>query len=115
MGGIALAAALLGGGLGVTLTPNKSSGGATSGGHCPTVTAIVSGGSGAITYAWTLLSGDPFYALTINSPAAAATDFDFAPVAPGGVATATVRLTITRGAETAHVDCQVRFFNRLTP
>lgn len=113
MGGIALAAALLGGGgLSVSVSPPSSSGGGLTGGHTSPVTAIVAGAVGAVTFAWTQISGD---SLTINSPASATTDFDFTPhPGPGDFAHAVVRVTATNGANSAHADVDVAFRNRST-
>lgn len=112
MGGIALAAALLAGDdVSVSVSPAVASGGGTSGGHVGTVTAFGSGGNGVYSYAWALLIADPDYALTINSPAAAATSFDFSPVAAGDTASAWVQVTVTSDGVTATKNVQVVFVN----
>jgi hypothetical protein len=105
MGGIALAAALLAGDeLSVSVSPPAASGGGTSGGAVAAVTALASGGAGAPSYAWTVLTPDPTYALTINSPAAATTSFTYA----------VVRVTVTDGAESVYRDVDVSFLNNST-
>lgn len=93
MSGIFLAAAIGASGLTVTLSPANVS--RSGGGSAPAMTALPANGSGPYTYTWTVAVPDPNYTLTINSPAAQTTDFNFAPLEPGGVATATVRCTVT--------------------
>lgn len=101
-----------GGGLTVTTSPPSSSGGGTGGtGHCSAMSAVVAGASGAVTYAWTQISGDP---VSILSPTSQTTAFDFVGVNPSERLTATVRVTATNGANTAFHDSDVHYVDRST-
>jgi hypothetical protein len=118
MGGITLAAALLGGGgsgVSVSVSPPSASGGNIAGGFVPAVTAIPAGGNGAFTFAWTVIQHDLNSLVTINSPAAATTSFTFEPVAPGDGAFARVRVTITSGGQSASAEVDVSFLNTSQP
>lgn len=110
MSGIAAILAFGAGTLGVTATPPTSSaGGNTAPFNTPAVTAIPSGGSGSYTYAWTIII-DPG-GLTINSPAAATTNFTYALMGDGDAPLATVRCTVTDTvtAQTQSVDVDVEY------
>lgn len=95
MGGVLMAAAMGSNKLAVSLNPANATTGGTAGGHVQAMTALPSGGSGAYSYAWTVVQADADYPLTINSPAAATTTFDFTDVADGDIAQARVRCTVT--------------------
>lgn len=69
------------------------------------VSAMVTGGTGTISYSWSRLSGDA--AVTANTPSASSTYFS-AVLTRNQVATATFRVTVTRGAETAVADVGVQ-------
>src|SRR5690349_13587182 len=99
--------------LSVSLNPLNVSRGAAVGGHVGPMTAIPSGGSGSYSFAWTVVAPDAVYPLTINSPAAATTDFNFDPVEPGDIASATVRCTVTDTVTAAqgYADGGVTFVN----
>jgi hypothetical protein len=128
MGGIMAAAVIAsgstgggGGGAGdpqltVSLSPANRTAGSSVGGHVGNMSALAAGGNGVYTYAWTVLVPDDTYALTINHPAAATTDFDFTPaVAPGVTAQARVRCTVTSNGQVAHADGLVSFVNNSQP
>lgn len=94
-----------------TVTPASSSRAASFGGSCPSVTANVVNPPGVVAYSWAVLVADPVYALTINTPLAASTSFNFAPPGPGNEASAIVRVTATSGAASSFADVPVSFVN----
>lgn len=108
MSGILLAAGLIGGALSVSAAPPASYGAGEGGGVCPAVTAIGSGGDGGYSYSWAVVSAPGFDSFTIDSPAAATTGFTVLTPAKGNYS-ATVRVTVTSGAETASCDVVVNF------
>lgn len=107
IGALMLAAGL--GALSVTATPpTVSAGGTTSTGHMPAVTAIVSGGSGSFTYAWSV-NPPPASA---DSPSAAASAFTCTgiPHFGGYAGTATCLVTDTVTGLTATVDVFIYYY-----
>ena len=83
-----------GSGLSVTATPPSSAAGGTAAPYAtPAVTALPSGGSGSYTYAWVVV--DFSHPIVIASPAAQTTGLKFTGIAPGDIATGTVRCTAT--------------------
>jgi hypothetical protein len=114
MGGIMMAANMGGGKLTVSLSPANQSASGTGSPHVGNMTALPANGSGAYTYAWTVVQPDPTYALTINSPAAATTDFDFSGTDDGYIAKAKVRCTVTDTGtgQTAFAEGYVTYVDR---
>jgi hypothetical protein len=117
MSGIMLVA-LGGRGMTVALTPANATTGANLGGHVQAMTATPAGGVGPFNYAWTVVAQDATYTpLTINSPAAATTDFNFPAVGPGSIAQARVRCTVTdtgAGGATAYAEGLVTHVDQRT-
>lgn len=76
--------------------------------NTPAVTAIVAGGSGTYTYAWTILPGSDD-TMTIAAPTSATTSFGFTVVVY--VASGTARLTVTDTTTGAigHADVAVSY------
>lgn len=97
---------------GVTASPPYlSSGGRTSSRSTADVTAIVSGGSGSFTYAWTITTDG--HTITISAPTSATTHFNISGIAVGDEVTATARCTVTdtSGGATTFVDVPITHFD----
>jgi hypothetical protein len=91
---------------GVTASPpSLASGGRFDAATTDTVTAIVSGGSGSFTYAWTVPTTDG-HPVVPTAPTAATTAFNIGSIGAGDEVSAVARCTVTDTVTSAidHVD-----------
>lgn len=101
-----------GGPFGVTASPpSLSSGGRVDSRSTDNVTAVVSGGSGSFTFAWTILVTD--HTISASAPTSATTHFDISGIEEGDEVHAQARCTVTDtvGGATVHVDVEIQHFD----